>query len=97
MGVNSSHPQGDLDHLLEGASYYANPYLAYARLRAEAPVYWHAPAGIWLIARYEDVETVFRSPQLFSSYGFQNAYFENLRPELRAALPRWSCVGGLPI
>ena len=96
MGVHSLRPQGDLDELLEGASYYANPYLAYARLRAEAPVYWHAPSRIWLIARYDDVETVFRSPQLFSSYGFQNAYFENLRPELRAAAPTLELRGRTP-
>ena len=87
MGVQSSRPSGHLDELLEGASYYADPYPVYIRLRADAPVYWHAPSGIWLIARYDDAEAVFRSPQQFSNYGFQNAYFENLRPELRAASP----------
>jgi len=96
MTVRSSRPEGKLDHLLEGASYYANPYPAFARMRAEAPVYRHAPSGIWLIARYDDVDTVFRSPQLFSSYGFQNAYFENLRPELRNAAPTLELRGRTP-
>ncbi len=96
MAVRSLPPQGDLDELLEGDSYYANPYPAYARLRAEAPVYWHASSRTWLIARYDDVEAVFRSPQLFSSYGFQNAYFENLRPELREAAPTLELRGRTP-
>jgi cytochrome P450 len=65
-------------------------------MRAEAPVYWHAPSGIWLIARYDDVDSVFRSPQLFSSYGFQNAYFENLCPELRTAAPTLELRGRTP-
>ena len=96
MEVPSLRPQGDLDELLDGEFYYANPYPVYTRLRAEAPVYWHAPSGTWLIARYDDVETVFQSPQLFSSYGFQNAYFENLRPELRAAAPTLELRGRTP-
>ncbi len=96
MDVHSLRPQGELDELLEGAADYANPYLVYARLRAEAPVYWHAPSPTWLISRYDDVETVFRSPRLFSSYGFQNAYFENLRPELRAAAPTLELRGRTP-
>ena len=96
MDVHSSRPSGTLDHLLEGVSYYSNPYPVFARMRAEAPVYWHGPSGIWLIARYDDVDSVFRSPQLFSSYGFQNAYFENLRPELRTAAPTLELRGRTP-
>jgi cytochrome P450 len=89
-------PQMDLEEVLEGPSFYANPYAAFARLRREAPVYWHRASRIWLITRYDDVETVFRSPQLFSSYGFQNAYFDNLRPELRAAAPTLELRGRTP-
>ena len=96
MDAHFSRPQCNLDHLLKGASYYSNPYPVFARMRTEAPLYWHAPSGIWLIARYDDVDTVFRSPQLFSSYGFQNAYFENLRPELRTAAPTLELRGRTP-
>ncbi len=87
MEATTSRPQGFLDHLLTKESIYSDPYPAYTRLRAEAPVYWYAPARVWLIARYDDVDTVFRTPQIFSSYGFQNRYFEKLRPELREAAP----------
>ena len=80
-------PKEDLDSLLDDPSYYANPYPAFNRLRREAPVYWHRSAGTWLVSRYDDVDFVFRSPKLFSNYGFQNVYFENLRSELRAAAP----------
>lgn len=89
-------PQIDLDHLLEAHSFYANPYPAFARLRAEAPVYWHRSAQTWLVSRYDDVDFVFRSAKLFSSYGFQNAFFENLRPELRAAAPTLELRGRSP-
>src|SRR5712692_2213583 len=96
MQPQPSRPQGHLEELLNGPSFYANPYPAFARLRTEAPVYWHAASRSWLITRYDDVETAFRSPQLFSSYGFQNAYFDNLRPELRAAAPTLELRGRTP-
>jgi cytochrome P450 len=31
-----------------------NPYPAYARLRAERPVYWHEGMGLWLVCGYRD-------------------------------------------
>ncbi len=37
-----------------------------AQLRAEAPVYEYAP-GLWTIARYEDIRSVSRNPELFCS------------------------------
>ena len=96
----SSAPGGlvvpELDALLEGDAYYQNPYPAFARLRAERPVHWHAPSRTWLVARWDDVETVLRAPRAFSSYGFQNAYFERLRPELRAAATTLELRGRAP-
>jgi pimeloyl-[acyl-carrier protein] synthase len=89
-------PALDFEELLDGPGFYANPYAAFARLRKDAPVYWHRASRIWLITRYDDVETAFRSPQLFSSYGFQNAYFDNLRPDLRAAAPTLELRGRTP-
>lgn len=77
----------DLDPLFEGRAFYADPYPTYAQLREKAPVYKHRASGKWLISQYDDVDMVFRSPKLFSNYGFQAAYFANLRPELHAAAP----------
>lgn len=45
----------------------ADPYLHYARLRAEAPVFYSEPARMWIVARFEDVVGVLREPSLFSS------------------------------
>src|SRR5262245_33580003 len=44
-----------------------DPYPYYAALRNEAPVYWAEGAQAWCVSRYEDVQFVLRSPELFSS------------------------------
>jgi cytochrome P450 len=85
-----------LDSLLEGDAYYQCPYPAFARLRDESPVHWHAASRSWLVARWEDAEAVLRTPRQYSSYGYQNAYFERLRPELRAEAPTLELRGRTP-
>lgn len=45
----------------------ADPYPAYARLRAEAPVEHLPEHDIWLVSRYDDVARVIRDPATFSS------------------------------
>ena len=47
-----------------------DPYPAYARLRAEAPVYKIEPLGMYAVSRYDDVLHVLNHPELFSSTGF---------------------------
>lgn len=88
--------QTDLDELLENPLFYQNPYPTFSRLRAESPVHWHRATQAWLVSRYDDTDHVFRSPKLFSNYGFQNAFFENLYPELRAAAPTLELRGRSP-
>ncbi len=44
----------------------ADPYPAYARLRAGPPVQ-EMDGGIWAVARHEDIERVLRDPATFSS------------------------------
>lgn len=51
----------------------ADPYPTYAGLRRDAPVCQVDPGGMWAVSRYEDVVTVLKSPQLFSSEGFRRA------------------------
>ena len=46
--------------------FLADPYPTYARLRDEAPVYRH-PGGFVAVSRYADVQTVLRTPEIFSS------------------------------
>lgn len=43
-----------------------NPYAAYARLRAEAPVYFSEALGGWILTRYADVHAAFRDARLSS-------------------------------
>ncbi len=50
------------------------PHAFFARLRREAPVWWHEPTavtpggrGFWVVSRYADVVTVFRDSKTFSS------------------------------
>jgi cytochrome P450 len=85
-----------LDSLLEGDAYYQSPYPAFARLRDESPVHWHDASRSWLVARWDDAEEVFRAPRRYSSYGYQNAYFERLRPELRAEAATLELRGRTP-
>ncbi|MEN8181112.1 MAG: cytochrome P450 [Myxococcota bacterium] len=44
-----------------------DPYPHYRELRDSAPVYWAPHTGAWCVSRYEDVMTVLRNPELFSS------------------------------
>lgn len=47
-----------------------DPYATYAALRREAPVF-RATAGLWTVARYDDVVAVLRGHERFSSTGIQ--------------------------
>jgi cytochrome P450 len=45
----------------------ADPYPAYRALRDERPVHYAPESKSWCVSRYQDVEYVFRHPELFSS------------------------------
>ena len=44
-----------------------DPFPAFRRLRAEAPVSWHPTPGFWALSRHEDVIAVSRDPATFCS------------------------------
>lgn len=44
-----------------------NPYPYYAMARQMAPVLWNDAIGAWSVFRYEDVRTILRNHELFSS------------------------------
>jgi len=55
----------DPDAFVEGI-----PYETFARLRTEAPVYWHPEKdgrGFWAITRYDDLMAISKDPLTFSS------------------------------
>ncbi|YBV94768.1 cytochrome P450 (plasmid) [Phyllobacteriaceae bacterium JZ32] len=45
----------------------ADPYPIYARLRRESPVTYVPAANVWFATRWEDVETVTKSPEAFTA------------------------------
>lgn len=47
--------------------YAGDPFPAYRRLRAEAPVHWHPTPGFWVLTRHDDVVAVSRDPATFCS------------------------------
>jgi cytochrome P450 len=44
-----------------------DPYPAYARLRADEPVSWVESVGLWLVTRWDDVNHVIKSPDIFTA------------------------------
>ncbi|MEV7116681.1 cytochrome P450 [Streptomyces anulatus] len=49
---------------------HGDPFVQWSWLRANEPVYWHAPTelpGFWALTRYEDVRTAYRDAETFSS------------------------------
>ena len=44
-----------------------DPYPAYARLRAKEPVAWVESVGLWLVTRWDDVQHVIKSPDVFTA------------------------------
>lgn len=43
------------------------PFLLFAKLRREMPVYWSEKYSLWLLTRYQDVKAALRAPSQFSS------------------------------
>lgn len=63
-----SHPRNPAVRLTDGRFWASDPQEALTWMRKNAPVY-RDEAGVWGIARYEDVLAVSRDPATFSSRG----------------------------
>jgi cytochrome P450 len=64
------------------------PYGEFARLRREAPVSWQPEArgtGFWAVTRYQDIQTVLKTPAVYSSWR-GGALLEDPPPEFLAKL-----------
>jgi cytochrome P450 len=57
------------------------PYPYYKRVREEAPVH-QTPLGFWAVSRYEDVLSVVRNPEHFSSLSQSNSFVTPPPPEV---------------
>lgn len=70
----------EFDRLLTSAELVRDPYPVYRALQENAPVYWCEPWGQWVVTRHADVEEILKSPDRFSSSGWE-ARFLGLLPE----------------
>jgi cytochrome P450 len=43
------------------------PFVFFAKLRKEKPVYWNEQYSFWMLTQYQDVKAVLRAPRQFSS------------------------------
>jgi cytochrome P450 len=73
----------EFDALLTSPNFYADPYPAYHRLRAEAPVYWSEALGAWLFTRYADVVSILQRPSQFLNSGRVTYLLEQLPADAR--------------
>ena len=66
----------DID--LFSPEFFADPYPLYRKLREEAPVFWAAKYGIWILTRYRDVLAILHDDRftrsLKASAGFTAIY-----------------------
>ena len=60
-------PLGDLVRLADVEFFMRYPFDVFARMRAEAPVYWSEFDQTWALTKYEDIRYVSKSPELFSN------------------------------
>lgn len=50
-------------------TYFSNPYPLFDTLRSESPVFYSKVIGGWVLTKHEDVDTVLRNSEVFSSKG----------------------------
>lgn len=68
MNPESGCPHKQLaDYSLLDPQVMASPWEFYARLHAECPVYKMPDTGIYVVTRYDDIQTVVRDPKTYSN------------------------------
>ena len=70
-----------LEHTPFQSPQLENPYAFYARARKQEPVFYNPTLGLWYVSRFEDVATVLKDTERFSSAGAHHSQFE-LPPEV---------------
>ncbi len=78
---------GRFDELLLEPSFLQDPYPTFALIRDASPTYWSDAYRHWLVTSYDSARTVLMTPEVFSSYGWEAAYFSNLSPALIERTP----------
>src|SRR5438128_121738 len=57
-----------------------NPYPYYAYLRQHVPVYQIPEVGFWAVSRYQDILSILKNPQIFSSAAHSPTMFGESNP-----------------
>ena len=82
-------PDGDeaVEAALRPPAFTTDPYPTYAKLRAEAPVYWSPYFQQWLVTHGELVTEIARTWEIFSSVGWDAFFLSQLPADLRPEIP----------
>ena len=83
----STAATAELDRLLTSEDLVSDPYPVYRRLQEEAPVHWCQPWEQWVVTRHADVERILKSPDRFSSQGWEARFLGLLPEEMREQVP----------
>lgn len=84
-----SRPAADAIPSRVDAQFINDPYPQYERMRADEPIRYDPKLGMWLISRYDDLQTVFRDPILFSmEAGYTLQYAQGHFEEFKAILEK---------
>jgi cholest-4-en-3-one 26-monooxygenase len=65
MSTKTARPGCEFDVL--DRTFYRDPHPAYARIRAESPIYWDGANELWVVSRHADVSYVSTHAELFCS------------------------------
>ena len=67
-------------------SYFSNPYPLFETLRRESPIFYSKIIGGWVLTKHEDVDSVLRNSEVFSSKGRITHLLNQLDPDLQPEL-----------
>lgn len=74
----------EIDQMMVSRDFLDNPYPVYKILREADPIHWNDAWGVWLLTRYEDVITVLRDPDHYSSVGRFGVFLDQLPADVQA-------------
>jgi len=78
----------EVDNLLADEQFFQDPHTIFHQLRGEAPVCWSDNWNAWILTRYDDVMSVMRQTDVFSSAGRISYLLDSLPDDLRETLTR---------
>ena len=79
-------PESLIEESLHSGEYYSDPFPLFDELRASAPIYFSETIGGWVLTRFEDVDTVLRDYENYSSKGRVTHLLNQLSNETQARI-----------